>query len=77
MPTVKRPQTLVEVAMDEDFELAMSEFLDEVKKGEPSARIAQEPPLTGNAVRDAFLAAVAETLAIAAAVPVPSWTAKP
>lgn len=77
MQAVMRPQTLAQVASDADFDLALREFLDDAKKGDIVARISDEPLLTGNDVRDAFLAAVAETLAVAAGIPVPAWAQKP
>jgi len=77
MNAVMRPQTLAQVAIDADFDLALREFLDEAVKGDVSARISEEPALTGNDVRDAFLAAVAETLAVGAGLGVPAWAQKP
>lgn len=78
-----RPQTLVEVAVAAKdgrpaFADAVKEFMysfarmDRVKR---QAAIAGEPPLVGDQVVDAYLAAVADFLAGRMRLPCPHWAA--
>lgn len=84
----RRPQTLREVVRDaesvEDMGLNLAEFLDHVnallrKKASRTtlyATLRGEPPSTGNAVQDAYLAAVAAHLATLHRLPRPAWVDK-
>lgn len=68
----------------EDMGLNLAEFLDHInfllRKKSPRtvlyAAIRGEPPLTGNAVHDAYLAAVAAHLANSHRLPRPAWVDK-
>jgi hypothetical protein len=78
-----RPQTLHDVAArataGEAFDPLLHEFLDEVYTADDARRpamIAAEPPPVGT-VHDAYVAAVAEHLALRFGLPVPAWTEKP
>lgn len=76
----KRPKTLREVARrvnsgEQEFDAAVREFLDSFYS-DPAQRkraIEDRPELI-DAVRDAYLSAVAEHLARLYALPVPEWT---
>jgi len=84
----RRPHTLREVVRGarttEDMGLNLAEFLDHVnvllrrRTGRARLRAALRamPPLTGNAVHDAYLAAVAAHLADRHRLPRPPWTEK-
>jgi hypothetical protein len=84
----RRPHTLREVVNSarntEEIGLNLAEFLDHVnllvrkKTGRRAvlAGIRTEPPRTGDAVQDAYLAAVAAHLAQAHRLPRPRWTEK-
>ena len=84
----QRPQSLREVVAGaespEDIGYNLAEFLDEwnarkkLRNGRASlwAAIRVEPPPTGNAVHDAYLAAVAAHLAHTMRLPVPRWANK-
>ena len=76
----KRPDSLREVARrvksgEEDFDLAIREFLDSfyANSERRAAAIAGRPELI-DPVRDAYIAAVAEHLARTHGLPVPEWT---
>lgn len=74
-----RPQSLFEVVESEgDFRLALDEFMDEfyMAHGDPFAQQAMidpEPPLTGDAFIDSYIAAVADHLARRWDLDIPSW----
>ena len=82
----RRPRSLFEVVRDsetvEDIGCNLADFLDHVnllaKQPTAAARIAAslrtEPPHTGNAVQDAYLAAVAAHLAHRQGLRAPAWT---
>jgi hypothetical protein len=84
----RRPHTLREVVSSarttEEIGLNLAEFLDHVnllvrkKTGRRAllAGIRAEPPRTGDAVQDAYLAAVAAHLARKHQLPLPPWTEK-
>jgi hypothetical protein len=79
-----RPTTLAEVAkltMDGDaFDLCLANFLDGFYVTPEAKALAAAPPLLAlslgeiGRVRDAYLAATAEALAVAQHFPVPEWT---
>lgn len=85
----QRPRSLHAVVRwsetPEDIGYHLADFLDHVNlmKADPRRRqriraaIRTEPPSTGNAVQDAYLAAVAAHLAGAMRMPAPRWVAKP
>jgi hypothetical protein len=82
-PGAARPRELQEVAAranaGEAFDPLLREFLDEVYSADDASRpamIAAEPPPVGT-VHDAYLAAVAEHLALRFGLPVPAWTDNP
>jgi hypothetical protein len=75
----RRPKRLKDVARlaskGGEFHARLREFLDHFYST-PAARraaIAGEPPPTGDAIADAYLAAAAEHLALSYALPVPAW----
>ena len=84
----QRPRSLFEVVRDaettEDIGCNLADFLDHVnllaKQPAAAARVAAslrtEPPRTGDAVQDAYLAAVATHLAHRLRLRVPAWTDK-
>ena len=84
----RRPRSLFEVVRDaetaEDIGCNLADFLDHVnllaKQPAPAVRVAAslrtEPPLTGDAVQDAYLAAVAAHLAHRLRLRAPAWTDK-
>ena len=65
----------------EDFRAAVRELLDELSLLQTSAQcagaIAEEPPPTGKAEQDAYLAGLAEHFAAQAGIPRPEWTTDP
>src|SRR6202051_3493500 len=76
----KRPKTLREVARrvnngEQEFDTAVREFLDSFYS-DPELRTSaiRDPPELIDALRDAYLSAVAEHLASSYRVPVPEWT---
>lgn len=78
-----RPRSLPEVAArvlngGQRFDPAVLEFLDYfyADASDLSACIAEPPPAVG-VIEDAYLAAVAEHLALSYDLPVPSWTEEP
>ena len=81
----KRPSTLVQVIeclrRFGEFDPFVREFCDEFyieqDTGARAAMLAEEPPLSGNEKRDAYLAAVAEHLARRYGLPTPEWTNRP
>ena len=83
--TAWRPRTLREVAArgreKGDTDSFLREFLDEFylarDVSQRAAMIAEEPPLAPDDRTNAYLAAVAEHLALRNGLPVPSWTGKP
>ncbi len=76
---LSRPSTLLEVsrraaAVAQPFDPALREFLDEFYSGAQSRCLAiAEEPLLLDDVKDAYLAAVAEHLAMTYAIAVPAW----
>lgn len=82
-----RPQTLREVAEiaranPRLLQPKLSEFLDEFygDHGDPAGqqrRIDDEPPLIGNALHDAWIAAVGEHLALRWGLRGPQWVERP
>jgi len=76
----KRPGSLREVARrvksgEEDFDLAIREFLDAFYAScEPRAAAIAERPELIDPLRDAYIAAVAEHLARTHDLPIPAWT---
>ena len=84
----RRPRSLFAVVRDaastEDIGYNLADFLDHVnllvKQPAPAARVAAclrtEPPRTGDAVQDAYLAAVAAHLAHRLRLRVPAWADK-
>jgi hypothetical protein len=79
-----RPQTIAEIARrardgSQLFDAAMREFIDAwqfmASRSHPAA--IQEEPDHIDAVRDAYLAALAEHLALSSRIPVPDWTGHP
>lgn len=76
----RRPRTLREVARrvindSQTFDVAVREFLDSFYSHPASQESAiAEPPERIDALRDAYLAAVAEHLAKTHGLAVPSWT---
>lgn len=78
-----RPSSLAEVAQlaveGESFDYCLKNFLDEFRANPSAEALSQEPvllrdksPETG-AIQDAYLAAVAESLASASRLPTPAW----
>lgn len=84
-PTGAFKQSLAGVARralaGESFELAARELLDELsllQSDEQRARaLEEEPPLTGDARHDAYLAALGEHFALRFAIARPSWVTRP
>lgn len=81
---MKRPDTLIEVVAattaNEDFWApAMAGFLDTfyMEPERRQAMIDPEPPMSGDALRDAYLAAAAEHLARRWGLSIPAWTDNP
>ena len=76
----KRPKTLREVARrvkggEQKFDTAVLEFLDSFYAHPELRAVAiNDPPELIDALRDAYLAAVAEHLARSFGLPVPEWT---
>jgi hypothetical protein len=78
---MSRPTSIAEIALraserTQNFDVAVREFLDTWQSLSPSERvsaIAEEPRRIG-AVHDAYLAAVAEHLALTDRSDVPAWT---
>jgi hypothetical protein len=85
----RRPRSLYAVVHDaaspEDIGVNLAEFLDHVNglRRQPGARarlaacLRREPPPTGDAVQDAYLAAVAVHLAHRVGGRAPAWTEQP
>ena len=79
-----RPRTIAEIARRADadiqgFDPSVREFLDEwqvMSRGQRGAALADEPQRLGG-VKDAYLAALAEHLALSERLPVPAWTEQP
>ncbi len=81
---MSRPASLAEaagIALQDSgsFHLAMDEFLDTFYLDHPdtaaqAARLAEPPPLTGDAFRDAWIGAVGEHLALRWGFEAPEWT---
>lgn len=81
-----RPESLHEVAhrilLGADKSSAIKEFMDEFRYRkrlgvEIGSMIKQEPELTGNALADAYLAGLAESISLDAGVQVPKWVDAP
>ena len=81
--TVPRPATLEEVAVrtiaGEPFDPLLREFLDTFYGSNSDTRVRAVAgiPARIDAVHDAYLAAVAEHLALRSALPVPQWVDEP
>ena len=81
--TVRRPASLEEVAVrtleGEPFDPLLREFLDEFYVGDSDmrARAIAVAPTRIAPIHDAYLAAVAEHLALKFGLPVPQWTEEP
>ena len=83
----QRPQTLRDVAVDaakapallhpRTRELLDEFYMDHNQKPAQQARIDAEPPILGDAFADAWLAAVAEHLALRWGLAVPAWVERP
>lgn len=81
---MRRPETIAEIARrahagTQRFDPAVREFLDSWQSMDEARRcaaIAEEPVPVGG-IQDAYLAALAEHLALSARMPVPRWTEKP
>ena len=81
---MRRPEEIAEIARRagaglQAFDPAVREFLDSwqgMDEERRAAAIADEPALVGR-IQDAYLAALAEHLALSARVPVPVWTEAP
>jgi transcriptional regulator with XRE-family HTH domain len=81
----RRPRDLAEVfawsRKQGDTDAYLREFLDEFYAAGTKARQSQmlgvEPPLQGERQRDAYVAAVAEHLALRNRLSVPAWTGRP
>jgi hypothetical protein len=79
----RRPRTLAEVVQRAEQEVGLydrvREFLDHfyTESGSRQAALEPEPALTGDAVADAYLAAVAEHLALSYDLEVPAWVHAP
>ncbi len=78
-----RPLTLCEIAardrQDGSFDIAVREFLDAFYTAAPQTRDAflrDEPPRL-SPIKDAYLAAVAEHLALRFGLPTPEWSEAP
>ena len=79
-----RPQSLTEMALRTsdgscEFDACVREFLDEwqtLSRAHKIAAIEGEPQELGG-VKDAYLAALAEHLALSDRLPVPAWTEQP
>jgi hypothetical protein len=79
-----RPQSIAEIAnrtlsQAQGFDAACRELLDEwqsMDSGRRLGALAQEPAPVGR-VEDAYLAALAEHLALSARLPTPDWTDAP
>jgi hypothetical protein len=80
---MERPRTLAEVAIrakdSTTFHLHLAEFLDEFRRGPRPGMLAEEPhrlapSYEGGDVADAYLAAVAVSLARELQVSPPAWT---
>jgi hypothetical protein len=79
-----RPQNIAEIARraiegSQGFDAACRELLDEWQSMDGSRRLgalAQEPASVGR-IEDAYLAALAEHLALSARLPAPAWTDAP
>jgi len=83
-PIAGRPRALEEIARRADagireFDPSVREFLDEWQLMSPEQRTAalEREPQRLSAVKDAYLAALAEHLALSDRVPVPAWTEQP
>jgi transcriptional regulator with XRE-family HTH domain len=80
-----RPRSLKEVALfgreQGDTDAFLREFLDEFyvtrDKRDRTAMLSAEPPLAADDRTNAYLAAVAEHLALRNGLPVPEWAGKP
>lgn len=78
-----RPRSLTQIAeraatAPQSFDLAAREFLDAWQSMTPEERISAlggEPAMVGG-IRDAYLAALAEHLALESRLPVPDWTSE-
>ena len=75
-----RPSTLIEVARrtavgSQPFDPALREFLDEFHS-DPQGRVSAsaDEPLLLDGLKDAYLAAVAEHLAMRFRLDIPAWT---
>jgi len=75
-----RPQTVAEIAQRERndvraFDMSVREFLDSWQTMTPSERTSAlaEEPVCLSAVKDAYLAALAEHLALSAGTTAPKW----
>ena len=83
--TTRRPRSLAEVVLwgEElgDMDSFLREFLDEFygaqTRAERTAMLAEAPPLSAEAHRNAYLAAVAEHLAWRYELAVPAWPGQP
>ena len=79
-----RPHAIAEIARRklagaQQFDAAVREFVDSWQMSSPSQQLAcirEEPPCI-NAIYDAYLAALAEHLALSAKIPAPDWTEGP
>lgn len=79
-----RPRSIVEIAARAagrkgDFDPAVREFLDEwqlMSREQRNAALEAEPQKLGS-VKDAYLAALAEHVALSKRLPVPAWTEEP
>jgi len=63
-----------------DFWVCVGDFLDDWYAADPDTRqemLREEPPETGDRRFDAYLAALAEHLAVRSGLPVPAWAGRP
>src|SRR5579863_387291 len=81
MRTSQRPRSVVEAALQGrafgDIDARLREFLDEFYSETSADRrammLSEEPPLTASDRENAYLAAVAEHLALRNRLPIPAW----
>ena len=79
-----RPHSIEEIARrttsgEQAFDAGVREFLDtwqSLRTEQKSAALTDEPPRVGR-VKDAYLAALAEHLALSDHLPIPAWTERP
>ena len=74
-----RPNSIAEIARRDSFDRAVRELLDEWQSLDADSRaaaLAEAPPVL-SPIKDAYLAALAEHLALSAGLAPPDWAAAP